>query len=194
MSQFLHRRLRRTYNDEGHAHFLTFSCWKRLPLLSKDRSREWFVEALAKSLKEYNFGCWAYVIMPEHVHLLVYPHAREYKMGNWVASLKLLVTHRAVKYLRQHQPSFLEKLLDSQPNGRQAYRFWQPGGGVDVNLWTEAKIWEKIDYIHNNPVRRGLVVNPGEWRWSSYPDYANARTVGPVAIDWDTLPQDSREG
>lgn len=143
-------------------------------------------------MKKYDVGCWAYVLMPEHVHLVVIPHQRVYEMGSLLASLKLGVTHAAVKYLKQHHPLFLRKLLDVQPSGRQTYRFWQPGGGIDVNLWTDAKIWEKIDYCHSNPVRRKLVLQPGDWEYSSYRDYAAARTVGRVPIDWETLPDDPR--
>lgn len=187
-----HRRQLKHYNDAGHAHFLTFSCWKRKPLLSKDRSRLWFINSLNKVLLKYDFGCWAYVIMPEHVHLLVIPHLQQYQMSAFLSSLKLGVTHAAVKYLKQYNPRFLETLLDVQPSGRKTYRFWQPGGGMDTNLWTDAKIWEKIDYTHANPVRRKLVTQPGDWEYSSYRDYASAKTVGRVPIDWASLPDDPR--
>jgi putative transposase len=187
-----HRRQLKHYNDQGHAHFITFSCWKRLPLLSKDRSRLWFLRSLNTSLTKHDYGCWAFVIMPEHVHLMVSPHASVYNTGAFLASLKLCVTRAAVKYLQQHTPKFLETLLDVQPSGRRSYRFWRPGGGIDVNLWTDAKIWDKIDYCHNNPLRRGLTERPEDWKWSSYRDYAASRTVGPVPIDWETPPNDLR--
>ncbi len=187
-----HRRQLKHYNDPGHAHFITFSCWKRLPLLSKDRSRLWFLKSLNTSLTKYDFGCWAFVIMPEHVHLVVSPHLSVYNTGAFLASLKLRVTRAAVKYLQEHSPTFLETLLDVQPAGRKSYRFWQPGGGVDVNLGTDTKVWEKIDYCHCNPLRRGLVERPEDWEWSSYRDYAASRTVGTVPIDWETLPNDRR--
>jgi putative transposase len=135
-----HRRRLKHYNDEGHAHFVTFSCWKRMQLLSKNRSRRWFLTSLNKALREHDFGCWAYVIMPEHVHLVVVPHRTQYDTGAFLASLKLGVTRVAVKDLKQHYPQFLPKLLDVQPSGRQTYRFWQPGGGVDVILWTDSRI------------------------------------------------------
>ena len=63
---------------------------------------------------------------------------------------------------------------------------------MDTNLWTDAKIWEKIDYTHFNPVRRRLVTQPEEWEWSSYREFAAAKTVGRVLIDWETLPEDPR--
>jgi putative transposase len=164
-----------------------------MQLLTKARTRLWFLASLNHALQEHDFGCWAYVIMPEHVHLVVIPHPQEYDTGAFLSSLKLGVTRVAVKYLKQHNPQFLEKLLDKQPSGRQTYRFWQPGGGMDVNLWTDAKIWDKIDYCHDNPIRRKLVVRPEDWEWSSYRDYRAAQSVGRVAIDWNTLPNDPRK-
>jgi len=65
----------------------------------------------------------------------------------------------------------------------RSYRFWQPGGGFNVNLWTDAKTWEKIEYTLNNSVRRRLVQRPEDWECFSYRDYAAARTVGVVFID-----------
>ncbi len=163
-----------------------------MALLGKDRSRLWFIDALNRSNLRFNIACWAYVIMPEHVHLLALPGPVPVNLSSWVSSLKRRVTHAAVKYLSQHNPNFLTRLLDIQPSGRKSYRFWQPGGGVDVNRWTDAKIWDKIDYIHNNPVRRGLVTRPADFEWSSYRDYVAIRQVGRVVIDWRMLPEDPR--
>src|SRR5947207_8047626 len=66
-----HRKRCRSYNTPGEAHELTFSCFWRLPLLSKDRSRQWFVEALDDAPRRRDFLVWAYLIMPEHVHVIV---------------------------------------------------------------------------------------------------------------------------
>ena len=59
------------FNYTGHAHELTFSCYRRLPLLSRDRTRDWMIEAIDKAPKERDFSVLAYVIMPEHVHIIV---------------------------------------------------------------------------------------------------------------------------
>ncbi len=79
-------------------------------------------------------------------------------------------------------------MIDRQPNGKQSLRFWQRGGGFDLNLWSTDKVWEKIDYMHGNPVERGLVERPEDWLWSSYGDYAGIRT-GPLPVDRECLPR-----
>lgn len=68
-----HRKRKKTYNTPGDAHFVTYSCQERLPLLSKDRSRRRVIDAIREARSKQSFALWAYVIMPEHVHLLIWP-------------------------------------------------------------------------------------------------------------------------
>jgi putative transposase len=84
-------------------------------------------------------------------------------------------------------PAFLSRLEDRQPNGTMAYRFWQRGGGYDRNLRTLADIYEKIHYVHNNPVRRGLVAVAEDWPWSSCRTWQTGDDL-PIAIDRASLP------
>ena len=76
---------------------------------------------------------------------------------------------------------------DRQPNGKVHHRFWQRGGGYDRNLFEPATVYTEIEYIHNNPVRRGLCAKPEDWYWSSAADYAGVR-VGPLTLDRQSLP------
>lgn len=62
------RKTRKSYNEPGHAHFLTFSTYKRYPLLTRETTQAWVIESLESARKSQNFERWAYVIMPEHVH------------------------------------------------------------------------------------------------------------------------------
>ena len=65
------RKTKVSYDIPGHAHFVTFSCFDRLSLLSRDRSRGWLIDSLEQMRKLHNVAIWAYVLMPEHVHLLL---------------------------------------------------------------------------------------------------------------------------
>ncbi len=169
-----HRKLCRSYNTPGEAHELTFSCFRRLPLLSKDRSRQWFIEALDQARQRRDFFLWAYVIMPEHVHVIVWPRQPVYEIRLIRTALKIPVQRKALAYLRRQAPEFLEQLRDSQPNGEVHYRFWQRGGGYDRNILEVTTLHTMMDYIHNNPVRRGLVSQPTDWPWSSARFYAGS--------------------
>jgi putative transposase len=171
-----------TYNEPGHAHFLTYSCYRRLPLLSRDRSRAWVVEAIEDARRKYDFDLWAYVIMPEHVHLLLRPRRSPYRMGHILAALKRPVAVRAKEYLTAVKNTDWLRRLTVREGRETVFRFWQAGGGYDENLWSERPIHEVIDYIHANPVRRGLVLQPTDWPWSSARFWAGDRS-GPLLMD-----------
>ena len=181
-----HRKKRRSFDVPGDAHFLTFSCYKRLPLLSRDHSRGWVLDALQLARSRGRFHLWAYVVMPEHVHLVVLPMG-ETTVAQILSTVKQSVAKRAVPWVRENAPEFLATLEDRQPSGSVAHRFWQRGGGYDRNLRTPREVHEKIAYVHDNPVRRGLAARATQWEWSS----ALAWSTGgdkPIAIDRESVP------
>jgi putative transposase len=177
-----HRKRVRSYNIPGHAHELTFSCFHRLRLLSRARTCRWFVDSMQAARRDHDLALWAYVIMPEHVHVLVCPRQPAYEVRLIRTALKMPVQRKALKYLRQHAAGFLEQLRDLQPNGEVHHRFWQRGGGYDRNVLEPATALAMIEYIHNNPVRRGLVQKPTDWLWSSSRFYAGETRV-PIRMD-----------
>ena len=86
----------------------------------------------------------------------------------------------------KHAASWIERLTDPQPNGRVDMRFWQRGGGYDRNIVRESTSPEVIDYIHNSPLRRGLIDRAGDSDWSSAAWYDGQRDVA-LGMD-ETLP------
>jgi len=174
------------YDIEGDAHFLAFSCYQRLPLLTKVRSCNWMLEALQLGRQQDQFDLWAYVIMPEHVHIVLWPHAGT-KISEILTTLKQSVSKRALFWLGRNAVDFLPNLEVTNSDGTRTHRFWQRGGGYDRNLRSIRDIHEKIDYVHFNPVRRGLAASPDAWPWSS----CRAWLTGvdePVPIDRTSLP------
>ena len=178
----LHRKSRRSYNDPGHAHFVTYSCRNRWPLLSTDRSRRWVLQAMEQTRTRLGIAICACVIMPEHVHMLLVPQNEHDEMRQVLASLKAPVARAAKAHLeRTSNHAWLSQLTTSH-GARKTFRFWQPGGGYDKNLWQTRSIEEVIAYIPANPVRRGLAERPAAWPWSSAQNYDGV-AVGPFAID-----------
>ena len=132
------------------------------------------------------YDLWAYVIMPEHAHVVLLPR-EQVRISSILTTIKQSSSKRALHWVRQNAPAFLAQMADVQPNGTRHYRFWQRGGGYDRNLRTVQDVHEKIGYVHANPVRRGLVSEPDEWQWSS----CRAWTTGenrPIALDRESLP------
>ena len=177
----------RRENLMGHAHFLTFSCFHRRPYLSRDRARQWLVDSIAYAIDQHEFDLWAYVIMPEHAHLIIFPRKEEYSVSSLLSSIKQPVAKKVINFVRRESPEFLQQMEDRQPNGQISLRFWQRGGGYDRNLYSQNEVWEKIDYIHKNPVRRGLASSPSDYLWSSAADYEGIRK-GSLLINPEFLP------
>jgi putative transposase len=148
------------YQQAGDFHFVTFSCYRRQPFLAAAAARDLFEQSLEKMRQRYDFVVAGYVVMPEHVHLLV----SEPERGLLAKGLQALKLSVAVQ--RGERP------------------FWQ-ARYYDFNVYTPHKRSEKILYIHTNPVRRGLVVEPGQWAWSSYRHYATGeRFAVEIESEW----------
>jgi len=166
------------YDIPNQARFLTYSCFDRLPLFNTPEFRELYLHEIAKQSVRLRFDVIAYVIMPDHVHLIVVPH--DGKISGVLRGLKQGFGREMIERYRREDAPILEQIVG--PHGRAL--FWQRGGGYDRNLRSSSDIREKIEYIHQNPVRRGLVVNPSDWVWSSARDYAGEIGVVPLRRDW----------
>lgn len=164
----IHRKQLRHFNEPGQLHFLTFSCYRRLPLLTNDLFRTWLSRAIDAALVTHDFQLSGFVFMPEHVHLLVWPQRPDYSIAAFQHSFKRSFSLRVKNHLVQVNHSLLSTLTVPDGPEKTAFRFWQAGGGHDLNVWSEKYIWTKLEYMHNNPVERRLVAEVDGWRWSSW--------------------------
>jgi putative transposase len=184
---------RQSFNIVGHVHFLTFSCFRRQRFLSDEFECGCFAESLNAARHVEHFDLWAYVIMPEHVHLLIRPRRADYEMASILRRIKEPVSRRILAEWRARLSERLPQAHDVI-RGRHVHRFWQPGGGFDRNLYDPEAIRKAVAYIEWNPVRRDLVGQPEEWRWSSAAARIGYQNV-PLVIDpvrWETPPTDRR--
>lgn len=178
----------RAYNDPGHAHELTFSCFRRIKMLSKERTCQWMAESIAVACRELNYQLWAYVFMPEHVHLVVCAREREYDTSQLLGRIKEPVSRAAVQFLKRESPEWLTRIRVGHGE-RPKYHFWQPGRGHDRNVIKGKTLLHMIDYTHQNPVRRRLVEQARDWKWSSAGWYEEKplNELRPDPIPWDWL-------
>ena len=150
----------RRYQQTGHLHFITFSCYRRQPKLGTSAARSRFEESLEQACRCYGVGVLGYVVMPEHVHLLVNEPKRAL-LSKVIQALKLSVSMRS-----RERP------------------FWM-AHYYDFNVAAHEKFVEKLRYIHRNPVRRGLVAQPEDWKWSSFRHYQTGmRGVVEIESEW----------
>lgn len=151
------------YQQTGNLHFVTFSCRGREPLLAEGAARDVVEQVLERVRRWYGLYVAGYVIMPEHVHLLV----SEPERGTLATALQML------KQISAHA------LGGGSPLWETRY--------YDFNVWSAKKRVEKLRYIHRNPVRRGLVAKPEDWAWSSFLHYATgAEGTVEIESEWTT--------
>ena len=174
-----HRKKLQRYEIPGDLRFLTFSCFSRLGLLDDDAVKQEFVADIRRTRSMFHYKLSAWVIMPEHVHLLLQPKLPEFPVTDLLKELKGQFSGRALRRWRKEGSPILNALTDS----RGKRRFWLPGGGYDRNINSSEELEEKINYIHNNPVKRGLVQRACDWLWSSARWYAGLRDEGVLQID-----------
>jgi len=147
------------YQQQGDYHAINFSCYHRLPYLNDDHTRIVFEQTLEQLRQRHQFFLFGYVIMPNHVHLLL----TEPKLHSLATMLSVLKGETS-KLLKGERP-----------------QFWQ-SRYYDFNVLTHQKYVEKLKYIHRNPVERGLVERPEDWPWSSYRHYLSGEQ-GRVEIE-----------
>jgi putative transposase len=175
------------YHDSGQSHFLTFSCYQRNPKFADTMFYDLFPLCLEAMRLRFRMRIYGYVVMPEHVHLLV----SEPEHGNLAEAmhyLKLSLSKRA-RSLRL-VPQVRVPVLDPVPQVRVLRLdanlgpdepFWQKRY-YDRNVRSVREFGIKLRYLHRNPVKRGLVRDPGDWKWSSFRHYA-FREMGVVEIE-----------
>jgi len=167
-------RLHRYYGS-GHFHFITTSCYYRRPLLSP-RRRDLFLKILEQTRKRYGFIVAGFVVMPEHVHLLISEPDRG-TPSTVIQVLKQRFARRVLgEWRRRNKPWQGRLWQEALAEGH----LWQKRF-YDFVVRTEKKKVEKLKYMHRNPVARGLVLEPEQWKWSSYRWYANGES-GPVLV------------
>ena len=140
-------------------HFVTFSCFHRPPLLETSGARETIEALLEQTRARHQARVYAYVLMPEHIHLLV-NEPPQIVLAQFLKAFKQMTSR---KLRGSHEKFWQDRYYDSNIHGEQAFS-------------------EVIRYIHRNPVKRGLVEKQEDWAWSSFRHYSTGE-VGVVEIE-----------
>ena len=165
---------RRIYDSELHAFFITFSCYHRRRLLDHERAKNIVVERLAAELVKHDATCIGFVIMPDHVHSLVW-FSEPNHLSNFVKHWKQRSSVELKKLYHTVLPHYAATIDLADPIWQRKY--------YPFNIYSGHKMREKLDYMHANPVRAGLVARPSDWAWSSARHYELNEPVG-MPIRW----------
>jgi putative transposase len=183
MDSGFHPKRVRHFEGNGHLHELTFSCYRRQPLLTNGTWQKILANQLGNACEAEGFGLLAFVFMPEHVHLLVMPLHLNSEVARLLARTKQPTSKSIKQLLIKDNSQLLESLTVRERPGKHCFRFWQAGPGYDRNLFSPQALEASIDYIHSNPVKRGLCQTSTDWKWSSARFHIN----GTIEPDLPTL-------
>lgn len=159
----------------NHLHYLTASTYRRVRIFDSERFKSHFIQALGQLREKLGFQIHGYVLMPEHFHALLWPSPQA-NPSDIMQSLKERTALFILKNLKGNsnhpwcQKMLQRFTLPSSVHSQATYRVWQRRC-YDMNIWSDQKRLEKLNYMHANPVKRRLVAQPGDWAWSSWRFY-----------------------
>jgi len=160
---------RKIYDSERYAHFVTFSCYKRRRLLEDNESKKIVIKILDSQLKLQNGKCVGYVIMPDHVHAVIW-FSQNGQLIRFMQQWKRMSSREIKYHLRMRLRRYHEEISEDDPVWQAKY--------YDFNISSQEKLIEKLKYMHGNPVNSGLVLRECDWRYSSARWYERREDVG----------------
>ena len=176
-------------------HYTTTVCFNRVPVFRSEVACNLFINALAETRERCKFKLIGYVVMPDHVHLILNPLERNISVV--MGRLKSTAARQILDWLRQrNHAASLKKLALTVPKSRShTHSLWLKDFS-SIDLWSPRFIRQKLNYIHLNPVRARLCEHPAEWKWSSYRAYFPHKPGSvPIEIDergyWEENNQES---
>ena len=168
--------------EDGQPYFLTCSIVNWLPLLAEPRIAHLVLDSLRFLQSEGRLELYAYVIMQDHLHLI----AGSNDLAKEIGDFKSFTARSILEELRVMKKfDWLEDLRHFKAKHKKdrEYQVWQEGSHPEQIQGLEM-MRQKVDYIHLNPVRKGLVQNPEDWIYSSATNYTGKSGVLPVTTDW----------
>jgi putative transposase len=151
-------------SQDSPALYITIVTKDRLPVFRTDQMKEVVCRAIDEARKSAGFLLFAYVIMWDHMHLLT---SRPSTTSNVLRVLKGITARRLIDYLKANNHfSSLAKLQHQERDRNYKYSLWQTEKNV-LPVFSESMFIEKVNYIHQNPVRAGLCEGAEEYQWSS---------------------------
>jgi REP-associated tyrosine transposase len=161
-------------NLPGALHFVTGNTARRLPVFEQAACCAAFIDILANLRLEWPFKLVAYVLMPDHIHLIVNP--RDGRIRELTGTIKSLAARRIINEAKG--VSFLRDKPDADGSINQV---WQESFRA-LPLWSEWLTWQKINYIHNNPLKSKLVATAADYHWSSFRSFYFGEST-PIKVD-----------
>ncbi|MDM8558850.1 hypothetical protein [Candidatus Parabeggiatoa sp. HSG14] len=163
-------------------HFMTCTVLEWLPVFTRQETVQILLEAFTFRQQNHDFRLYGYVILENHLHCIIQSPELQKQIQHW----KSYTARQIIDYLQAKQVHPLLKKLAYYKKAHKTdreYQFWEEGTHPQW-LQNEAMLLEKLEYIHNNPVKRGYIDDPLHWRYSSARNYAGLEGLIPVYTEW----------
>ncbi len=164
-------------------HYLTMVAFRRVPVFKSEKICQFFVEVLTETREKHPFKLVGYVIMPDHVHLILNPVECDISLIG--KELKGKAAKKIIGWLKENNyQNSLEKIsLSVSQKRNHQYAVWQKKV-KSIDLFSPKFIRQKLNYLHLNPVRANLCDHPAKWKWSSYRAYLpHSENEVPIEMD-----------
>jgi len=168
--------------QERQPHFLTSTAVGWLPILSRPEAAQAVLDSWRFLQDRKRLALFAYVIMENHVHLI----ASADDLSKEIGDFKSFTARQIIDLFQSRGDRGMLKQLElfrARHKTDRDYQVWQEGSHPQL-IENDDVMWQKIEYIHNNPLRRGYVDDPTHWRYSSARNYAGLPGLIPVTTDW----------
>ena len=168
--------------DGEHPHFMTCTIVNWIPIFSSKTCAEFVLSSLRFLQENKRITLFAYVILENHLHLIASAKDLSKEVGNF----KSFTARQIIDYLQEKKANrVLKQLAENRLDYRtdRTYQLWQQGSHPKV-IQGEQMMRQKINYIHQNPVKRGYVDEAIHWRYSSARNYEGMKGLIPVELGW----------
>ena len=175
-------RSRFRFGESPFPHFLTCTVVGWLPVFTRPETVQILLDSWQFLQDQKRIALMGYVVLENHIHFI----ASAQNLPKEVGDLESIMARRIIDYLSErHVRTLLEGLEyhKARHKGDRRYQLWQEGSHPKI-IETEAIMRQKLDDIHDNPVKRGFVSDPTHWRYSSARNYAGIKALVSVTTEW----------
>jgi REP element-mobilizing transposase RayT len=168
--------------DTTRPYFLTCTVVAWIPVFTRRETTQILVDSWQFLRAEGRLELFGYVILENHVHII----ARAEDLSREVGDFKSYTARQIIDLLQAKRVRMILdqlKFYKARHKTGATYQLWQEGSHPE-EIQNEEMMWQKLEYIHNNPVQRGYVDSPLHWRYSSARNYAGLAALVPVTTDW----------
>lgn len=166
--------------EQEKAHFITATVVDWIDVFTRKNYRDCSIDCLDFCIKNKGMTVYGYVIMSNHIHLII--HSKDGKLSDLIRDFKKFTAKTILEKIQAETESrrnwMLErfKIATESHSRNKNYQFWQYGNHAE-EIYSEKFMWSKLDYIHLNPVRAGLIVKASDYIYSSASNYANGEGI-----------------